>query len=59
MFRKLDKPTKYKQQVYDHQTDSYIEMKGLIVGILDDKYKILNEFEPIMDLNKTETKGSK
>ena len=53
MFRKFDKPTEYKQQVYDNQTDSYVEMKGMIVGILDEKYKVLNEFEPIMDLNKT------
>ena len=59
MFRKLDKPTEYKEQVYDNQIDSYIEMKGMIVGMLDDKYKVLNEFEPIMDSNKTETKGSK
>ena len=58
MFRKLDKPTEYKEQVYDYQTDSYLEMKGMVVGILDDKYKVLNEFEPIM-VNKTETKGSK
>jgi hypothetical protein len=58
MFRKFDKPTEYKEQVYDNETNSYIEMKGMIVGILDDKYKVLNEFEPIM-VNKTETKGSK
>jgi len=59
MFRKFDKPTEYKEQVYDNQTNSYIEMKGVIVGILDDKYRILNEFEPMMDSNKTEMKGSK
>ena len=56
MFRKFDKPTEYKEQVYDNQTDNYIEMKGMIVGILDDKYRILNEFEPIM-VNKTETRN--
>lgn len=52
MFHRFDKPTEYKQQVYDNQTDSYIEMKGLIVGILDDKYKILNEFEPANEKEK-------
>ena len=58
MFRKFDKPIEYKEQVYDNKIDSYIEMKGMIVGIMDEKYKVLNEFEPIM-VNKTETKGSK
>ena len=34
MFRKFDKPTEYKEQVYDNQTNSYIEMKGVIVGFV-------------------------
>lgn len=59
MFRKFEKPAEYKEQVYDNQTDNYIEMKGMIIGILDEKYRVLNQFEPMMDLNKTETKGSK
>lgn len=58
MFRKFDKSIEYKDQVYDIKTDSYIEMKGMIVGILDEKYRVLDKFEPIM-VNKTETKGSK
>ena len=45
MYRKLDKSITYKDDVYDPETGNYIQMAGEIVGILDEKYKVLNEFE--------------
>ena len=54
MFRKFDKPIEFKDQVYDIKTDSYVEMKGMIVGILDNKYKVLNKFEPTNEKTKND-----
>jgi len=58
MFRKFDKSTEYKEQVYDNETNSYIEMKGVIVGILNEKYRVLDKFEPVKQNEEKTTKTS-